>query len=165
VLNAAALVPQGRLLLKAAEAEWERVSRYAAVLSIRNIERVGPGDSFLAAEYFITDRAATVERLQAEISQKERVVLAYFDEAVPGSKELLYALYARFWVRRVAIVPSFYFGFEVFDHFLWSSEHPKGFFELQKLKYVVFQFWAQSISEMSANRVFSVQEIIRANSV
>ena len=127
-LNVAALVPNGKLLLKTEEAEWQKVSRYAAELNVKNINRLGENDSFIAAEYFITENAATVQMLAAEINQKQRVVLAYFDEAVEGSKELLYKLYARFWIRRVAIFPSFYFGYEVFDHFLWSSEHPKGFF-------------------------------------
>ena len=59
-LNVAALVPNGKLLLKTEEAEWQKVSRYAAELNVKNINRLGENDSFIAAEYFITENAATV---------------------------------------------------------------------------------------------------------
>ena len=59
-LNVAALVPNGKLLLKTEEAEWQKVSGYAAELNVKNINRLGENDSFIAAEYFITENAATV---------------------------------------------------------------------------------------------------------
>ena len=59
-LNVAALVPNGKLLLKTEEAEWQKVSRYVAELNVKNINRLGENDSFIAAEYFITENAATV---------------------------------------------------------------------------------------------------------
>ena len=59
-LNVAALVPNGKLLLKTEEAEWQKVSRYAADLNVKNINRLGENDSFIAGEYFITENAATV---------------------------------------------------------------------------------------------------------
>ena len=59
-LNVAALVPNGKLLLKTEEAEWQKVSRYAAELNVKNINRLGENNSFIAAEYFITEKAATV---------------------------------------------------------------------------------------------------------
>jgi hypothetical protein len=58
----------------------------------------------------------------------------------------------RFHIRKVQIVPSFYYGYKVFDHFLWHSEQPEGFFEIQALGNTVFQVWNQGIDKISLNR-------------
>ena len=77
---------------------------------------------------------------------------------------MLYSLYVRYHIRKVAIIPSFYYGFKIFDHFFWHSESPKGFFEVQAKGYVIFQFWNQPLSELKPNRRLCIEESIRVNS-
>ena len=45
----------------------------------------------------------------------------YFTEKFQDSAKLLYTLYTQYQIRRVIIRPSFFFGYEIFDHFLFYS--------------------------------------------
>lgn len=70
-------------------------------------------------------------------------MLAYFDQKTEGSTDFLYKLYVNHYIRRVRIKSSFYYGYEIFDNFLFSSENPTGYFEIQKQTYTIYQFWSQ----------------------
>ena len=66
-------------------------------------------------------------------------------------------MYARYRIRKVSIFPSFYFGYEVFDHFLWHSEQPSGFYEIEKPRYTIYQAWGGSTSQLTPNRRYNLK--------
>ena len=93
----------------------------------------------------------------------DRLILGFFSPGQKDSIDTLYRLYVDHRIRKVQFTPSFYFGWEVFDHFFWHSENPQGFFEIEKKRFIIFQIWNSRLSELSATRIFSTREAFRTS--
>ena len=91
----------------------QSLSRNAARLSLTNIRCVeDPSlERILSTSLIISDNASTISAVATTANLNGRVLLGYFDESVEGNAALLYRLYVDFHIRRVAILPSFYFGY------------------------------------------------------
>ena len=165
VLNIASLVPRGRVFVDCSASSWEALQGEATRLGLQNVRRLeSESETSLFAEdklLAITDSLDTMRKLTRDRFIGDRKLLGFFSPDRKDSIDTLYRLYVDHSIRKVQITPSFYYGFEVFDHFFWHSEDPRGFFEVEKGRYKMFHIWNSKISDLSPNRIFSAKESIR----
>lgn len=57
-----------------------------------------------------------------------KFMLAFIDENNKDAIQTLYHLYTKFEIRKVGIFPSYYYGYTIFNHFMYHGENPHGFF-------------------------------------
>ena len=147
ILNIAFMVPNGRVFVDCSATSWQKLQEEATRKGLQNLQRLESEPSLFADSKLlaITDSLDTMRKLTREKPIGDRKLLGFFSPDRKDSIDTLYRLYVDHSIRKVQITPSFYYGFEVFDHFFWHSEDPRGFFEVEKKRFVMYHIWNLSL--------------------
>ncbi len=112
VLNIAAIVPKGKLLVHCSLESWYKLLNQTARLSVNNIEFIDtPTENEFSSQLIITESSHTIQSITEGRELGSRFVLYYLNDKNDVGKELLYRVYVRHHVRKVGIFPSFFYGY------------------------------------------------------